>query len=67
MLRTYQARADAFAGKGDAAAARKTMDEAIAYAKGLPNPASEATIASLAKKRDGFVAEQPTANSGTSK
>jgi thioredoxin-like negative regulator of GroEL len=40
MLRTFQARADAFAGKGDTASARKTMDEAIAYAKGLPNPAS---------------------------
>jgi len=67
MLRTYQVRADAFAGKGDTAAARKTMDEAIAYGKALPTPSSEATVAALAKKRDGFVAEQPTANSGTSK
>ena len=67
MLGTYQKRADAFAGKGDAAMARKTMDDAIAYAKGLANPASDATIASLTKKRDGFVAAQPTANSGTAK
>ena len=67
MLRTYQVRADAFAGKGDPAAARKTMDEAIAYAKGLANPASEATLTALAKKRDGFVAEHPTANSGPAK
>ena len=67
MLLTYQKRADAFAGKGDAAMARKTMDDAIAYAKGLANPASDATIASLTKKRDGFVDAQPTANSGTSK
>jgi thioredoxin-like negative regulator of GroEL len=67
MLRTYQVRADAFAGKGDTASAKKTMDEAIAYGKALPTPASEATIAALAKKRDGFVAELPTANSGTSK
>jgi hypothetical protein len=43
------------------------MDEAIAYGKALPTPSSEATVAALAKKRDGFVAEQPTANSGTSK
>jgi thioredoxin-like negative regulator of GroEL len=67
MLGTYQKRAEAFAGKGDQAMARKTMDDAIAYAKGLPTPASEATIASLTKKRDGFVAAQPTANSGSSK
>ena len=67
MLGTYQKRADAFAGKGDQAMARKTMDDAIAYAKGLANPASDATIASLTKKRDGFVDAQPTANSGTSK
>jgi len=67
MLRTYQVRADAFAGKGDAASARKTMDQAIAYGKALPTPASETTIAALAKKRDGFVADLPTANSGTSK
>jgi hypothetical protein len=62
-LRSYQARADAFAGKGDVAAAKKTMDEAIAYAQALPEK-SEATIASLTKKRDGFVAASPTANSG---
>lgn len=68
-LRSYQARSDAFAGKGDLAAARRTMDQAIAYATALPaGQASEATMASLAKKRDGIVvAPQPTANSGTSK
>jgi thiol-disulfide isomerase/thioredoxin len=65
-LRTYQARSDAYAGKGDLAAARRTMDEAIAYASALPPEyKSEATIASLTKKRDGIVVPAtPTANAG---
>jgi thioredoxin-like negative regulator of GroEL len=62
-LRSYQARADAYAGKGDVAAARKTMDEAIAYAAALPEK-NDATIAALTKKRDGIVAAAPTANAG---
>ena len=38
------------------------MDEAIAYAKALPEgQASEATMTSLAKKRDGFAVAK-TAN-----
>jgi thioredoxin-like negative regulator of GroEL len=68
-LRSYQARSDAFAGKGDLASARRTMDEAIAYASSLPEgQRSETTIAALTKKRDGIVvAPLPTANSGTGK
>jgi tetratricopeptide (TPR) repeat protein len=62
-LRTYQARSDAYAGKGDMAAARRTLDEAISYAGALPNPPTS-SIASLTKKRDGIVLEGPTANSG---
>jgi thioredoxin-like negative regulator of GroEL len=65
-LRSYQVRSDAFAGKGDMAAARRTMDEAIAYASSLPEgQKSDATIASLTKKRDGIAATAtPTANAG---
>jgi tetratricopeptide (TPR) repeat protein len=54
-LRIFGARADALAGKGDGPAAQATMDEAIAYAKALPEgQASAATLESLARKRDGF-------------
>ena len=54
-IRIYSTRADALAGKGDAPAAQSTMDEAIAYAKSLPEgQASESTLTSLQKKRDGF-------------
>ena len=62
-LRSYQARSDAFAGKGDMAAARKTLDDAIAYASALPNPPTN-SIAALTKKRDAIVVDGPTANSG---
>ena len=64
-LRSYQARADAYTGKGDAAMARKTLDDAIAYASALPDgQRSETSIASLTKKRDAIVLDGPTANSG---
>ncbi|MEO6462121.1 MAG: thiol reductase thioredoxin [Candidatus Eisenbacteria bacterium] len=54
-IRIYSTRADALAGKGDIAGAKATMDEAIAYARALPEgQASTTTIASLEKKRDGF-------------
>jgi thiol-disulfide isomerase/thioredoxin len=54
-LRIYQARADAYAGKGDNADAKKTLDDAIAYAKALPEgQRSESSIAALTKKRDGI-------------
>jgi tetratricopeptide (TPR) repeat protein len=47
----YRTRADIYAGKGDKAAARKTVEEAIAYAKSLPDgQRSERTIAALQKK-----------------
>jgi tetratricopeptide (TPR) repeat protein len=52
-LRIYSARVDAFTGKGDAAAARKTLEESIAYAEALPpGQRSESTIAALKKKLD---------------
>ncbi|HKD11804.1 MAG TPA: tetratricopeptide repeat protein [Thermoanaerobaculia bacterium] len=45
------ARAEIFAGKGDPAGARKTLEEAVAYAESLPpGQRSEKTIASLRKK-----------------
>ena len=45
------ARAEIFAGKGDAESARKTLEEAVAYAESLPpGQRSEKTIASLKKK-----------------
>jgi tetratricopeptide (TPR) repeat protein len=46
-----QTRADIFAKKGDSAAARRTLEEAIAYAESLPRPQqNEKTIAALKKK-----------------
>lgn len=54
-LRIFTTRADAQAGRGDVAAARATMDEALAHARALPEgQVSAATLASLEKKRDGF-------------
>ena len=50
-LRVYAARADALAGKGDKAGARKTMEEAVAFAEALPaGQRSEGTLASLRKR-----------------
>jgi len=46
-----QTRADIYAAKGDPAMARKTMEETLRYAEGLPSgQRSEKTIASLKKK-----------------
>jgi predicted negative regulator of RcsB-dependent stress response len=46
-----QTRGDIFAKKGDSAAARRTLEEAIAYAESLPRPQqNEKTIAALKKK-----------------
>jgi tetratricopeptide (TPR) repeat protein len=46
-----QTRADIYAGKGDAAAARRTMEETVRYAESLPaGQRSERTIATLRKK-----------------
>jgi tetratricopeptide (TPR) repeat protein len=46
----FRVRADLYAGKGDAAAARRTLEEAIAYAQSLPEPQQDArTLASLKK------------------
>jgi tetratricopeptide (TPR) repeat protein len=48
-----QTRADIYAGKGDPAAAKKTLEETLAYAEGLPaGQRSEKTIAALRKKLD---------------
>src|SRR5512143_729516 len=47
-LRVFSARADALAGKGDAAGAKRTIQEALAYAEALPaGQRSEGSIASL--------------------
>jgi tetratricopeptide (TPR) repeat protein len=54
-LTFYQTRADLYAGKGDAAEARKTIEDAIAYAQTLPEgQRSPRTIASLQKRLDGM-------------
>jgi tetratricopeptide (TPR) repeat protein len=51
-VRIYMARADAFAGKGDVAAARRTLDEAIAFVEALPEAQrSQSTLALLEKRR----------------
>jgi tetratricopeptide (TPR) repeat protein len=50
-LGIYSTRADIFSGKGDAAAARRTLEEAIAFAEALPpGQRSEGTITGLRKK-----------------
>ncbi len=50
-LRVLQARSDIQAGRGDTVAARRTLEEALAYAQALPEgQRSEATIAALEKK-----------------
>jgi hypothetical protein len=46
-----QTRADIYAAKGDAAAARRTMEETVRYAESLPaGQRSEKTVAALRKK-----------------
>lgn len=51
----FQNRSDIFKGKGDLPAARRTLEEALAYAKGLPEgQRSNASIASLEKKLAGL-------------
>jgi tetratricopeptide (TPR) repeat protein len=50
-LRVLQDRADIFAAKGDAAAARETLQQALAYAEALPpGQRREGTIKALKKK-----------------
>ena len=52
-LVVLRARADIYAAKGDPAAAKKTLEEALAFAEGLPDgQRSDALIASLKKKID---------------
>ncbi len=54
-LLVYTTRADIYAGKGDADLARRTMEEAIAFARALPEEQrSPARLASLQKKLDGL-------------
>jgi len=53
-LRVLAVRADIYKGLGDAAAARKTVEESLAYAEGLPaGQRSENAIASLKKQLEG--------------
>jgi tetratricopeptide (TPR) repeat protein/thiol-disulfide isomerase/thioredoxin len=50
-LLIYQSRADIYEGKGDKATARRTIEEAIAYAEALPeSQRSATTLASLRKR-----------------
>ena len=54
-LRIYDARVDIQAGAGDSTAAKRTLEEAIQYADGLPaGQRSESTITSLRKKLAGY-------------
>ena len=51
----FENRADIFKGKGDLASARQTLEEAIAFAKALPEgQRSSARIAALEKKLAGL-------------
>jgi tetratricopeptide (TPR) repeat protein len=50
-LRIYDTRAEIYAGSGDSTAAKRTLEQAIQYAEGLPDgQRSESTIASFRKK-----------------
>ncbi len=54
-LRIYSTRSDAYVGKGDTAAAKKALDEALAYAETLPeSQRPKGLMESLKKKRDGL-------------
>ena len=54
-LRLYNTRSDIYAGKGDTAAAKSTLDDAIKYADTLPDAQRpNGLVASLKKKRDGI-------------
>jgi tetratricopeptide (TPR) repeat protein len=49
----FQNRADIYKGKGDLDAARRTLDEAIAFASALPEgQRSKSSIAALEKRRE---------------
>ena len=51
----YQTRADIFVGRGDPDGARRTLEEAVAFAEALPEgQRSQRTIDSLKKKLDGL-------------
>jgi len=64
-LLLYQTRADIYLGRGDAAAARRTLADAVAFAEALPTgQRSESTIASLKKKADA-IPDPGTAAAGT--
>ena len=53
-LRVLAVRADIYKGMGDAAAARKTVEESLAYAEALPaGQRSDTAIASLKKQLEG--------------
>jgi tetratricopeptide (TPR) repeat protein len=55
QLGILQNRADLFLGKGDAAEARRTLEQALALADSLPpGQRSESTVANLRKKLDGL-------------
>jgi tetratricopeptide (TPR) repeat protein len=54
-IRVLEVRADIYAGRGDAGAARKTLQEAVTFADELPaGQRSDSQIASLKKKLDKF-------------
>lgn len=50
-LLIYQSRADIYEGRGDKPAARRTIEEAIAYAEALPESQRSATIINALRKR----------------
>ena len=55
QLGMYQVRADVYVGLADSAAARRTLEHAIAFADSLPpGQRSERTLATLRKKLDGL-------------
>jgi hypothetical protein len=55
QLGMYQVRADLYVGLADVAAARHTLENAIAFADSLPaGQRSERTLATLRKKLDGL-------------
>ena len=59
-IRVLQTRSEIFAAKGDAAASREALEQALAYAESLPaGQRSEGTIEALKKKLEAPPAKTP--------
>jgi tetratricopeptide (TPR) repeat protein len=63
-LRVLDVKADVLKSKGDLAGARRTMEEAVAFAEALPpGQRSDARVAALKKKLDSLKEASPASSS----